>query len=197
MKIKFFLFVLVLIPISLILIVNEGYQSVIPKHQNSWKGVKTINPASGFQDRCSWACHNDTDFCKSNHVKLLASYFSTTDPLYFGIIRSLKATGNYGLANTIVLVLLIPGICIWLFVKSIDYQLKIKAHEQRHSLPLMLPVTTVYVYCTDFVINLSNLTRFSYYEINFALFCVLYPLTTILLIVTFIMQRRRWKRLLH
>jgi hypothetical protein len=33
-----------------------------------------------------------------------------------------------------------------------------------------------YAYCTDFTINLANLTGTSYYEVNFFFFCVLYPL---------------------
>ena len=36
-----------------------------------------------------------------------------------------------------------------------------------------------YVYCTDFTINLANLTNTSYYEVNFLFFCVLYPLLLI------------------
>lgn len=36
-----------------------------------------------------------------------------------------------------------------------------------------------YVYCTDFTINLANLTGTSYYEVNFFFFCVLYPLLLI------------------
>ena len=42
-------------------------------------------------------------------------------------------------------------------------------------------VNESYVYCTDFVINLANLTDTSYYEVNFFLFCVLYPFLLLLL----------------
>jgi len=42
-------------------------------------------------------------------------------------------------------------------------------------------VNKSYVYCTDFVINLANLTDTSYYEVNFFLFCVLYPFLLLLL----------------
>ena len=42
-------------------------------------------------------------------------------------------------------------------------------------------VNESYVYCTDFVINLANLTGASYYEVNFFLFCVLYPFLLLLL----------------
>lgn len=48
-----------------------------------------------------------------------------------------------------------------------------------------------YVYCTDFTINLANLTDTSYYEVNFFFFCVLYPLLLIgLPAVTFMLKVR-------
>ncbi|OOG77642.1 hypothetical protein [Algoriphagus sp. A40] len=34
----------------------------------------------------------------------------------------------------------------------------------------------LYNYCTDFVINLANIFKLSYYEINYILFVILYPL---------------------
>lgn len=37
-------------------------------------------------------------------------------------------------------------------------------------------INTVYVYCTDFIINLANLLGWSYYEVNALIFCLLYPL---------------------
>lgn len=42
-------------------------------------------------------------------------------------------------------------------------------------------VTFIYNYCTDFIINVANLTHLSYYECNFILFCVLFPFLTITL----------------
>ena len=49
------------------------------------------------------------------------------------------------------------------------------------SISLSEVVNKSYVYCTDFVINLANLTDISYYEVNFFLFCVLYPFLLLLL----------------
>ena len=49
------------------------------------------------------------------------------------------------------------------------------------SISLSEIVNKSYVYCTDFVINLANLTDTSYYEVNFFLFCVLYPFLLLLL----------------
>lgn len=48
-----------------------------------------------------------------------------------------------------------------------------------------------YAYCTDFVINLANITGLSYYEINALLFCILYPLLAFGLPLLFIIQKRR------
>lgn len=36
----------------------------------------------------------------------------------------------------------------------------------------------IYVYCTDFIVNLANITGLSYYEINALIFCLVYPLFT-------------------
>ena len=37
----------------------------------------------------------------------------------------------------------------------------------------------LYNYCTDLVINLANISNLSYYEVNFILFFILYPLLII------------------
>ncbi len=50
-------------------------------------------------------------------------------------------------------------------------------------------VNYIYVYCTDFAINLANLIGISYYEVNALLFCVLFPLTTILLVIILFVQK--------
>lgn len=50
-----------------------------------------------------------------------------------------------------------------------------------------------YAYCTDFVINLANLLHLSYYEINFWVFCVVYPFLLISLPVLFFVQQLRLK----
>jgi hypothetical protein len=47
----------------------------------------------------------------------------------------------------------------------------------------------IYAYCTDFIINLANLTGLSYYEINALIFCFLWPLTTFGLLIFYITQR--------
>ena len=48
-----------------------------------------------------------------------------------------------------------------------------------------------FAYCTDFVINCANILNLSYYEINFILFCVLYPALLLGAMLTYGIQRRR------
>ena len=49
----------------------------------------------------------------------------------------------------------------------------------------------LYGYCTDFVINLANILHLSYYEINFILFCLLYPLLLIFSFIFYFTQVRK------
>ncbi len=51
----------------------------------------------------------------------------------------------------------------------------------------------IYNYCTDFVINLANITGLSYYEINFIIFIILYPAALIFSFLFFILQKVRWQ----
>tara|TARA_B100000795_G_C22663438_1_gene384986 strand:+ start:583 stop:807 length:225 start_codon:yes stop_codon:yes gene_type:complete len=56
-------------------------------------------------------------------------------------------------------------------------------------------VNHIYAYCTDFVINLANILNLSYYEINFIIFVVLYPVMIVGSIVIYVIQRLRLKRI--
>ena len=56
-------------------------------------------------------------------------------------------------------------------------------------------IKKVYVYCTDFIINLANILDLSYYEVNTLIFCILYPITIIGLAVIYLIQRRRLKKI--
>lgn len=51
----------------------------------------------------------------------------------------------------------------------------------------------LYNYCTDFVINLSNLLHLSYYEINFLFFCLIYPVALIASFSFYVVQRQKLK----
>ena len=53
----------------------------------------------------------------------------------------------------------------------------------------------IYVYCTDFVINLANILDLSYYEINAIIFCFLYPLLIVGLTGIYLIQKIRLNKL--
>ena len=56
-------------------------------------------------------------------------------------------------------------------------------------------INEIYVYCTDFIINLANILDLSYYEINAIIFCFLYPILIVGLTVIYLLQKRRWNNL--
>lgn len=113
---------ILILPFLLMIIVNETVRLRTPNDPYSQHGIIAINSADRNVDKCTWICHNDTGFCKNNHVSYLGSHLSYTDPIYFGAINLLKITGNYGLANIGFLVILAPFM-IWLFlVKSLNIQ---------------------------------------------------------------------------
>ena len=106
--------------------INELVRPTIEEKPYERQGIVAMNSAIKTPLKCSWICHNDTDYCKENHVKILNNYFEYTDPIYFGIIHSLKSVGNYSLANIIFLVILIPLIMYLLLIKSINIQDQIR-----------------------------------------------------------------------
>lgn len=105
--------------------VNESIQIPDSVHPIEIYGVKSANSAQYFLSKCSWACHNDTSFCMSNHVTHLKQYLPITNRFYFGAIALLQASGNYALANIIILVFFLPFTMWYFIVKSLDMQSKI------------------------------------------------------------------------
>jgi hypothetical protein len=55
----------------------------------------------------------------------------------------------------------------------------------------------IYVYCTDFIINLANILNLSYYEINAILFCFLYPTLIFVLTLIYLIQKIRLKKIIE
>ena len=104
---------------------EEGYTK-----QGNWglpiQGITAINSGEPMKDKCTWMCHNNTNYCKENHVKLAKPYFDKTDAIYFGTIKSLQSTGSYVSANIIILVIILPLIMYILLVKSISLEFKIR-----------------------------------------------------------------------
>ena len=112
-------------PFLFMVLINELIRPGIKENPYSKSGITAINSAIQTKDKCSWNCHNNTTYCMENHVKLMKPYFKYLDPIYFGMIRLLFATGNYGLANIILLVVLWPLLMFLLLMKSLQIQQKI------------------------------------------------------------------------
>ena len=54
----------------------------------------------------------------------------------------------------------------------------------------------LYAYCTDFIINLANMTGLSYYEVNFVIFIIIYPLLLLMSPTIYVIQKLRLKKLI-
>ncbi|PIE85949.1 MAG: hypothetical protein CSA05_03000 [Bacteroidia bacterium] len=115
-------------------IVNEFLRPTIKEKPYLKYGITAINSADKITEKCSWRCHNNTFYCKKNHVKYLKNYYAYTDPIYFGIISLLTKTGNYGLANVVFWVIILP-LFIWiLIIQSLNIQGKIRKIKKKQSL---------------------------------------------------------------
>lgn len=122
---------ILILPFLLLIITNEIVRLGTTKEPYSSHGIVAINSVDRNPNSCTWICHNDTGYCKDNHVTYVKSYFPYVDPLYFGAINLLKNTGNYGLANIVFLVILMP-LMIWFFlIKSLNIQDKISTLKKR------------------------------------------------------------------
>lgn len=122
--------ILLFLPIVLMIGINEVFRTQIKNNTYSIYGSATINPADKNTEKCTWECHNNTAFCKKNHIRLLKNYTETTDTVYFGVINLLAKSGDYVFANIIFLVFLFP-LLIWFFItKSLSIQKKINKQKK-------------------------------------------------------------------
>jgi hypothetical protein len=113
---------ILIFPFATMVMVNEYSRLQLEETDYLSRGQATLNPPSLNPEKCTWACHNDTGYCKTHHVKFDTDYFAYTDPLYFGMITVLKGFGNYGLANILFLVLFFPILIYLLLIKSLHIQ---------------------------------------------------------------------------
>ena len=109
----------------LMVLVNE-FIRIHNKTDYKSKGFTILNTTDPIKNKCSWNCHNNTAYCMEHHVKITKPYLKYTNPIYFGAIGALKSTGNYGLANIVFLVLLLPLWMFYFLVKSIDKFIEIR-----------------------------------------------------------------------
>lgn len=109
-------------PFLIMILVNEMVRPTLQKKPFLIKGVHAMNSNAISKKQCSWNCYLNTQYCKNNHVKTLSNHFDYIDPIYFGIINSLHSTGNYGMANVFILVILLPFSMFFFLIKILDMQ---------------------------------------------------------------------------
>lgn len=113
-------------PFLFMVVINELVQPKIHEKPYSAAGVTAQNSAEYMPENCSWVCHNNTNYCKTHHVKYLKPYYGFTDAFYFGVISLLASTGNYGAANIVFLVFLLPFTILYFIAKSLNMQDEIR-----------------------------------------------------------------------
>jgi hypothetical protein len=114
------------LPLGILIFINESYRIKQNEKNFEFYGISTINSSEELKDACSWICYQRTEYCKKHHVKFLKPYFTKTDTLYYGVIKNLKSSGDYVLANIIFLVFLIPLTIMYFIIKTIAINLEIK-----------------------------------------------------------------------
>jgi hypothetical protein len=123
-------FLILISPFVMMVLLNESVRPTIKEKPYSAHGVTAMNSAVYTPEKCTWVCHNDTKYCKKHHVKYLKPFYAITDLFYFGIIGVLAATGNYGAANILILVLLLPYTILYFIIKSLNLQDEIRKHSK-------------------------------------------------------------------
>ncbi|MDT8415922.1 MAG: hypothetical protein RQ735_11170, partial [Flavobacteriaceae bacterium] len=62
---------ILILPFLLMIMVNEVIRPTIKEKPFSSHGITAMNSAVKVTEKCSWICHNNTTYCKKNHVKYL------------------------------------------------------------------------------------------------------------------------------
>lgn len=109
----------------LMVLVNE-YVRIQNKTHFKSKGFTLLNTTEPIKHKCSWNCHNNTAYCIKHHIELTKPYLKYTNPIYFGAIGALRSTGNYGLANIVFLVILMPLWMFYFLAKTFDLLIEIR-----------------------------------------------------------------------
>jgi hypothetical protein len=124
MKLKILKLLPFALPFLIMVLVNELYRGRIHSKPYSRFGITAMNSNSVLPNRCTWNCHDITTYCLQHHVSLLRPVLPVTNRIYFGTIYLLFLTGNYGMANIILYVILWPLLLYVLFLKILKYRAK-------------------------------------------------------------------------
>jgi hypothetical protein len=111
-------------------LINEAIRTSTKEQLFTHNGITAINSAASVPGKCTWKCHNATDYCKAHHVQFLKPVLSKTDVIYHGVINRLRDTGNYDMANIVFLVLLFPLAMYFFIIKSLNIQDEIRKLKQ-------------------------------------------------------------------
>jgi|GEM_PF-2641323 len=85
-----------ILPFLIMVVVNEYSRPGLTGFHNAKYNATGMNPNVPMKDKCTWTGFFDTGYCKQHHVKYMSSLYEYIDPIYFGIISLLHATGKRG-----------------------------------------------------------------------------------------------------
>ncbi|MBC7861382.1 MAG: hypothetical protein IAF38_00325 [Bacteroidia bacterium] len=159
--------------------------------------VNSFSPQATFsykKENCTRYCHNNG--CPHFEKKMAdvkpGSLKSKAFDFYCWNIEALKNNPldlSYAEMNILVYVLFFPLSSVFLF----RFLVRKKKHNQKKQAPtlrssilppncVLLFIGPLYWYFVDFCVNAGNGMGLTYIEFNFILFCLLFPLITIILI---------------
>jgi len=118
---------ILLLPFLLMIAVNEAMSN----QANTRKGKTVINSSLKKKDRCTWACHDFTLIhCAVHHVKWFKSYAQSGQSFYYTLLRKLRETNRYALANIFLFVIAGPLAIWYLLIRSLNIQDEINRLRQ-------------------------------------------------------------------
>jgi len=123
---------IIISPFLLMIFVNESFRFTQNMKGGKVYGVTTMNTQVKMSNECSWSCYYNTTYCKQNHVKHMSNYFQYIDGFYFWQIRFLHSFGNYTVANIVFLVILWPGLMIFLLITFLNQREQIKKLKKQN-----------------------------------------------------------------
>ena len=120
---------LLCLPFLLVAAVNEYSRHIATDKPYQRRGLTFINSDIRSTDKCSWVCHNYSDFCDNNHIRFMGPIKASMDIVYFGMIRALKSIGNYAATNLIFLVFGWPLLMWYLLISCLNMRNYLKNHK--------------------------------------------------------------------
>lgn len=193
------LFIPILLAYAFVITVNS--ESYINHHKEPSKYM-FIHDYS-YADKCGWECFEHTDKCIKEHKGLPDGFRQTIKPAYYGFIHALRSTGDYYLANLILIALVWPVAMSVLGMRTVQ-MLRGRSFSRKFVITsLVLSVWVIITHCevfthishfhylTDFLITLSHATGLSYYDVNALIFVIMWPLITIAIVLTWLFVKKR------